>query len=87
VEVKRRLREHPHVPLCCLQWAVLVSSRSGNVVLPAMLPRNPRTLNHFPISDTSDSAYSEWLVKHSLPPYLGQPCSAVFTFGNGYVIF
>jgi hypothetical protein len=52
-----------------------------------MLPRNPRTLNHFPLSDTSDSAYSAWLVKHSLPPYLGKPCSAVFTVGNGDVIF
>jgi len=49
------------------------SSRSGNVVPPTLLPRNCRNMNHFPISDTSDSAYSEWLVKHSLPPYLGQP--------------
>jgi len=63
------------------------SSRSGNVVLSALLPRNPHTLNHFPLSDTSGSAYSEWLVKHSLPPFLGQPCSAVFTVGNGDVIF
>jgi len=52
-----------------------------------MLPRNPRTLNHFPLSDTSDSAYSAWLVKHSLPPYLGKLCSVVFTVGNGDVIF
>jgi hypothetical protein len=22
-EVKRRLREHPHVTLCCLQWALI----------------------------------------------------------------
>ena len=63
------------------------SSRSGNVVPSALLPRNPRTLNHFPLSDTSDSAYSEWLVKHSLSPFLGQPCSAVFTVGNGDIIF
>jgi len=45
------------------------------------------TLNHFPLSDTSDSAYSAWLVKHSLPPYLGKPCFAVFTVGNGDIIF
>jgi len=63
------------------------SSCSGNVVPSALLPRNPRTLNHFPLSDTSDSAYSEWLVKHSLSPFLGQPCSAVFTVGNGDIIF
>jgi len=51
------------------------SSRSGNVVPSTLLPRNPRNMNHFPILDTSDSVYSEWLVKHSLPPYLGQDCS------------
>jgi len=62
-------------------------SCSGNVVPSTLLPRNPRNLNHFPISDTSDSAYSAWLVKHSLPPFLGKPCSAVFTVGNGDVIF
>ena len=44
------------------------SSRSGNVVPSTLLPRNSRNMNHFPISDTSDSAYSEWLVQHSLPP-------------------
>jgi len=63
------------------------SSRSGNVVPPAILPKNPRTLNHFSLSYTSDSTYSAWLVKHSLTPYLGKPCSAVFTVGNGDVIF
>ena len=63
------------------------SSRSGNVVPFILLPRNPRNMNHFPISDTSDSAYSEWLVKHSLPPYLGQPCSFAFTVDNDEVIF
>ena len=52
------------------------SSRSGNVVPPALLHRNPRTLNHFPLSDTSDNAYSAWLVKHSLPSYLDKPCHA-----------
>ena len=62
-------------------------SRSGNVVPSTLLPRNPCNLNHFTISDTSDSAYSAWLVKHSLPLYLGKPCSAVFTVGNGDVIF
>ena len=35
------------------------SSRSGNVVPSTLLPRNSRNMNHFPISDTSDSAYSE----------------------------
>jgi len=44
-------------------------------------------VNHFPISDTNDSAYSEWLEKHSLPPYLGQPCSFAFTLDNDEVIF
>ena len=42
------------------------SSRSGNVIPSTLLPRNSHNMNHFPISDTSDSAYSEWLVKHSL---------------------
>ena len=37
------------------------SSRSGNVVPSTLLPKNSRNMNHFPISDTSDSAYSEWL--------------------------
>ena len=63
------------------------ASRSGNVVPSTLLPRNSRNMNHFPISDTSDSAYSEWLVKHSLPPYLGQPCSFAFTVDNDEVIF
>jgi len=63
------------------------SSRSGNVVPSTLLPRNSRNMNHFPISDTSDSVYSEWLVKHSLPPYLGQPCSFAFTVDNDEVIF
>jgi len=58
------------------------SSRSGNVVPSTLLPRNPRNMIHFPISDTSDSAYSEWLVKHSVPPYLGQHCSFAFTVDN-----
>jgi len=44
-------------------------------------------MNHFPISDTSDSPYSDLLVKHSLPPYLGQPCSFAFTVDNDEVIF
>jgi len=57
------------------------------VVLSTLLPRNSRNMNHFPISDTSDSAYSEWLVKHFLPPYLGQPCSFAFTVDNDEVIF
>ena len=63
------------------------SSRSGNVVPSTLLPRNSRNTNHFPISDTSDSAYSVWLVKHSLPPYLGQPCSFAFTVDNDEVVF
>jgi len=63
------------------------SSRSGNVVPSTLLPKNSRNLNLFPISDTSDSAYSEWLVKHSLPPYLGQPCSFAFTVDNDEVTF
>jgi len=63
------------------------SSRSGNVVLSTFLPKISRNMNHFPISDTSDSTYSEWLVKHSLPPYLGQPCSFAFTVDNDEVIF
>jgi len=46
------------------------SSRSGNVVPSTLLSRNSRYMKHFPILDTSDSAYSEWLVKHSLPPIL-----------------
>jgi len=62
------------------------SSRSGNVVPSTLLPRNSRNLFHFPISDTNDSVYSEWLVKHSLPPYLGQPCSFAFTVYNDEVI-
>jgi len=44
-------------------------------------------MNHFPISDTSDSAYSKWLAKNSLPPYLGQPCSFALTVDNVEVIF
>jgi len=44
-------------------------------------------MNHFPISDTSDSAYSEWLVKHFLPSYLDKPCSFAFTVDNDEVIF
>ena len=69
----------------CLQWAQprVTSSRFP----PVLLRRNPRTFNHLPLTNTSDSAYSAWLVKHSLPPYLGKPCSAVFTVGNGDVIF
>jgi len=63
------------------------SSRSGNVVTSTLLPRNSRNMNHFPISDTSDSAYTEWLVKNFLPPYLGQPCSFAFTVDNDEVIF
>ena len=63
------------------------SSRSGKVVPSTLFPRNSRNMNHFPMSDTSDSAYSESLVKHSLPPYLGQPCSFVFTVDNDEVIF
>ena len=64
------------------------SSRSGNVVPPTLLPRNTRNLNHFPIADSSDKAYSEWLVKNSWDPLLlGQPYSAVFTVGNSDIIF
>jgi len=63
------------------------SSRSGNVVPSTLFPRNPRNMNRFPISDTSDSAYREWLVKYSLPPYLDQHCSFAFTVDNDEVTF
>jgi len=59
------------------------SSRSGNVVPSTLLPRNSRKMNHFPISDTSDSAYSEWLVKHSLP----RACLSILIYGETNKLF
>jgi len=63
------------------------TSRSGNVAPSVPQPRTSRTFYHFPASDPSDSAYSEWLVKHALPPYLGRRCAATFTIDNRDFLF
>jgi len=41
----------------------------------------------FPASDPSDSACSQWLVKHALPLYPGQRCAAAFTIDNRDFLF
>jgi len=65
------------------------TSRSGNVAPSVPQPRNSSTFHHFPASDPSDSAYSEWLVKHALhsSSYLDRRCAATFTIDNRDIIF
>jgi len=63
------------------------SPRSGNVVPFVLRPRISRNFDHFPASDRSDSAYSEWFVKHSFPHYLSQLCSATFTISDCDFLF
>jgi len=87
-----KTKQHTHTPLLPPVRPTRPSrssSRSGNVVPSNLLPTsgNSRNMNHFPISDTSDSAYSEWLVKYSLPPYPGQTCSVAFTVDTDEVNF
>jgi len=63
------------------------TSRSGNVAPSVPQPRTSRTFHHFPASDPSDSAYSEWFVKRALPPYLGRCCAATSTIDNPDFLF
>jgi len=63
------------------------TSRSGNVAPSVPQPRTSRTVHHFPAFDPSDSVYSERLVKHALPPYLGRRCAATSTISNRDFLF